>query len=180
MNEPRRIWWPLPGRLCVLERPGGGGRSHRPERREAEIAYLSEHKVRAIVSTMKTRHNLEHYEAAGFDWEHIPVPDVAKDGKEALPRVVSTLERLMAEPGAVALHGNRLTDFVAAAAVAYLKKHHGGRPKALLVEASNAGLRITPEAAKLVGVRDWKPDQPASQPRSAIAVSTSSGRSVTT
>ena len=40
MQEPSRIWWARPRKLCGLERPGGGGRSHRPERREAEIAYL--------------------------------------------------------------------------------------------------------------------------------------------
>src|SRR4051812_50040808 len=39
MEEPRRIWWARPRKLCALERPGGGGRSHRPERREAEIAW---------------------------------------------------------------------------------------------------------------------------------------------
>jgi hypothetical protein len=60
-----------------------------------------------------------------------------------------------------------------------MKKHHGAKPKALLKEASRAGLRITPAAAKLVGVRDWQIDQP-SQPRAAIAASTSSGRSVMT
>ena len=94
---------------------------------------------------------------------------------------MAALERaLVDDAGPVALHGNRQTDFVAAAAVAYMKKHHGGRPKALLKDAARAGLRLTPAAAKLVGVRDWKVDQPASQPRSAIAASTASGRSVMT
>src|SRR4051812_33314667 len=41
-REPSRIWWARPGKLCGMERPGGGGRSHRPERRSAEIAYLKE------------------------------------------------------------------------------------------------------------------------------------------
>ena len=26
--EPRRIWWARPRKLCAMERPGGGGRSH--------------------------------------------------------------------------------------------------------------------------------------------------------
>ena len=38
MDTPRRIWWARPRKLCALERPGGGGRSHRPERRESDIA----------------------------------------------------------------------------------------------------------------------------------------------
>jgi hypothetical protein len=180
MSEPRRIWWPLPGRLCVLERPGGGGRSHRPERREADLAYLEEHGVRVVISTMKTRHGLDEYEERGFEWEHIPVPDIEVDGKAALPKVVAALERaLVGNDGIVALHGNRQTDFVAAAAIAFMREHHAGRPKALLEEAARAGLRPTPAAAKLVGVRSWS-DQPPSQPRSAIAASTSSGRSVMT
>src|SRR3954453_19610678 len=57
-REPRRIWWARPRKLCALERPGGGGRSHRPERRAAEIAYLRAHGVLLVVSTMTTRHNL--------------------------------------------------------------------------------------------------------------------------
>jgi hypothetical protein len=49
--EPKRIWWARPRKLCALERPGGGGRSHRPERRAAEIAYLESRGVRLVVST---------------------------------------------------------------------------------------------------------------------------------
>jgi len=58
MTEPKRIWWARPRKLCALERPGGGGRSHRPERRAAEIEYLKESGVRLVISTMTTRHNL--------------------------------------------------------------------------------------------------------------------------
>src|SRR5690242_9812641 len=57
LTEPRRIWWARPRKLCALERPGGGGRSHRPERRAAEIEYLKEAGVRVVVSLMHTRHN---------------------------------------------------------------------------------------------------------------------------
>ena len=73
MVEPRRIWWARPRKLCALERPGGGGRSHRPERRAAEIEYLKERGVRLVVSVMRTRHNLDAYEAAGLAWLHVPV-----------------------------------------------------------------------------------------------------------
>ena len=64
-TEPRRIWWARPRKLCALERPGGGGRSHRAERRGGEIAWLQARGVRLIVSTMATRHNLSAYDAAG-------------------------------------------------------------------------------------------------------------------
>ena len=46
-----------------MERPGGGGRSHRPERRESDIAYLVDSGVRLVISTMTTRHGLGDYEA---------------------------------------------------------------------------------------------------------------------
>src|SRR4051812_8707360 len=58
MTEPRRIWWARPRKLCALERPGGGGRSHRPDRREAEIEYLKDAGVRVVISLMATRHNI--------------------------------------------------------------------------------------------------------------------------
>src|SRR5437588_11541661 len=72
MQQPKRIWWARPRKLCALERPGGGGRSHRPERRAAEIAYLKERGVWLVVSTMTSRHNLDDYEAAGLEWRHVP------------------------------------------------------------------------------------------------------------
>jgi len=31
MDTPNRIWWARPKKLCAMERPGGGGRSHRPD-----------------------------------------------------------------------------------------------------------------------------------------------------
>src|SRR3954469_10675785 len=83
MNEPRRIWWARPKKLCLLERPGGGGRSHRPERREADTAYLIEHGVHTVVSTITTKHNLSHYEEAGLEWHHVPVAET-EDGADAL------------------------------------------------------------------------------------------------
>src|SRR5437762_12761602 len=73
MTEPKRIWWARPKKLCALERPGGGGMSHRPERRKQEIAYLKNRGVRLVISTMKSRHNLEAYEKAGLEWHHVPV-----------------------------------------------------------------------------------------------------------
>src|SRR5215210_6510371 len=63
-SAPPRIWWARPRKLCALERPGGGGRTHRPDRRAAEIEYLRRRGVRLVVSVMRTRHNLAAYEAA--------------------------------------------------------------------------------------------------------------------
>ncbi len=125
--EPKRIWWARPRKLCLLERPGGGGRSHRPERREGEIAYLRDAGVRLVVSTMTTRHNLGHYEAAGLDWHHVPVVS-ADRGSAALDELLPFLKRELRRAGAIAVHGNRHTDFVAALGAAYLHGVRGVRP----------------------------------------------------
>ena len=149
--EPKRIWWARPGKLCLLERPGGGGRSHRPERREAEIAYLRGTGVHLVISTMTTRHNLGDYEAAGLDWHHVPVTSAAR-GSAALDELLPFLERELARRGAVAVHGNRHTDFVAALGAAHLHHARGLDPAEGLARAAEAGLMVTPEACALLGV----------------------------
>jgi hypothetical protein len=174
METPRRIWWPRPRKLCALERPGGGGRSHRPERRAAEIAYLLESRVHTVVSTMTSRHNIADYERAGLRWHHVPVPSNA-GGAEALEELLPLLRRELRGAGAVAVHGNRHTDFVAAVCAAHLHEQHGLDPAEGLRRAAAAGLMVTPAACSLLGV-----DYGAVQPRSRIAASTASGRSVTT
>jgi hypothetical protein len=157
-----------------MERPGGGGRSHRPERREAEIEYLRASGVRLVISTMTTRHNLGDYEAAGLEWHHTPVASCA-EGAEALDELIGVLRRELRRRGAVAVHGNRHTDFVAALCAAHLHEVRDISLEGALIEAQEAGLTVTPEAAALLGV-----DYEAVQPRSRMASSTSSGLSVTT
>jgi hypothetical protein len=175
MNEPRRITRPArPGKLCLLERPGGGGRSHRPERRAADIEYLVAGGVRMVVSTMPTKHNLADYDAAGLEWRHFPVPDAAEGG-EALGKILRLLKREVRKRGAVAVHGNRLTDFVAAVGAGYLRDAHDADVAESLAAAEAAGLRLSPATAALLDVA-----YEADQPRSAIAAATSSGRSVMT
>ena len=167
METPKRIWWARAGKLCALERPGGGGRSHRPDRRAADIEYLKANGVRTVVSLMTTRHNLADYEAAGLEARHVPVASWS-DAPEALDDLVRLLRRELRRRGAVAVHANRHTDLPAAVCAAYLAAAHAADPAAALNEAAAAGLSVTPEAYEAV------------QPRSAIAAATSSGRSVTT
>lgn len=151
-NEPRRIWWARPRKLCALERPGGGGRSHRAERRAAEIQYLRDRGVRLVVSVMPTRHNLAAYEAAELAWHHVPVAR-AEDGAGALEELLPFLRRETRARGAVAIHGNRYTDFVAAVCAAHLYDARGVEPAMALAEAVAAGLTVTPQACALIGVR---------------------------
>ena len=167
MNSPKRIWWARPGKLCALERPGGGGRSHRPDRRKADIEYLKASGVRLVVSLMPTRHNLRDYEEAGLEARHVPVESLAAAGA-ALDGLVRLLRRELRRRGAVAVHANRHTDLPAVVCAAYLAEVHGADPGEALAAAAAAGLAVGPE------------DYSAVQPRSAIAAATSSGRSVTT
>ena len=149
--EPRRIWWARPNKLCGLERPGGGGRSHRPERRAAEIAYLKAKGVRLCVSTMSTRHNLGAYEAAGLPWHHVPV-ESAQRGAEPLEELLPLLQRELRRRGAVAVHGDRHTDFVAAVCAAHLHEVRGVEPAEALARAAAAGLMVNACACALLGV----------------------------
>ena len=151
MDIPKRIWWARPRKLCGLERPGGGGRSHRPGRRAADIAYLRARGVRLVVSTMITRHNLADYEAAGLAWHHVPVASAA-EGAQALDELMPFLRRELRPAGAVAIHGNRHTDFVAAVCAAHLHETRGVDPCVGLARAAGAGLVVTAEAAQLLGV----------------------------
>jgi hypothetical protein len=150
MQEPKRIWWARRGKLCALERPGGGGRSHRPQRRLAEIEWLRDQGVRIVISTMATRHNLAAYEKAGLEWRHVPVPSTA-EGAEAFAALLRLLKRELRRRGAVAIHGNRHTDFVAAVCAAHLHEAKGVDPADALDRAREAGLTVTPEALALVG-----------------------------
>jgi len=150
-QEPRRIWWARPGKLCGMERPGGGGRSHRPERRAAEIAYLKARDVRLVVSTMSSRHNLGAYEAAGLPWHHVPV-ESAQRGAEALEELLPLLRRELRRRGAVAVHGDRHTDFVAAVCAAHLHEARGVEQAEALAQAAAAGLMVNGYTCALLGV----------------------------
>jgi hypothetical protein len=149
MMEPRRFWWARPRKLCALERPGGGGRSHRPDRRAGEIAWLKEQGVRTVVSIMRTRHNLAAYDEAGLRWVHIPVADTPTE--EELEGLLVKLRRELRRGGAVAIHGDRHTDVIAAVCAACLHDVYGIRPEESLLRAEEAGMPITPEAAGLIG-----------------------------
>jgi hypothetical protein len=145
MSEPKRIWWARPRKLCALERPGGGGRSHRPERRAEEIEYLKDAGVRVVISCMPTRHNLAAYEEAGLEWIHMPVEGDA----DGLLEVVEIVRRETRKRGAVAIHANRYTDFVAAVCAVHLATARSRDTDDSLRDAEEAGLTVTPESAEL-------------------------------
>jgi hypothetical protein len=150
-EAPRRIWWARPRKLCVMERPGGGGRNHRSARRAEEIAWLRERGVWLVISVMRSRHNLDAYETVGLDWHHVPVRR-AEDGAEALEELLPLIAVETKRRGAVALHGDSHTDFVAAVAAAHLHEARGIDPAEALERAARAGLTVTPAACALIGV----------------------------
>lgn len=135
MREPKRKWWARPRKLCALERPGGGGSSHRPERRRGEIEWLKAHGVHTVISTMKTRHNLAAYEEAGLDWVHLPVEE--KD--DGVDQVLPVLRRKLRRAGAVAIHANRRTDFITRVCAEYLSDRYGTPVAESLASAAEAG-----------------------------------------
>jgi hypothetical protein len=100
---------------------------------------------------MTTRHNLGDYEAAGLEWAHLPVADAAS-GQDALDELLRLLRRELRKPGAVAIHGNRHTDFVAAVCAAHLHDARGVAVEVGLEAAEAAGLTVTEEAMQLLGV----------------------------
>ena len=80
---------------------------------------------------------------------------VDRNGADALEELLPLLRRELRQRGAVALHGNRHTDFVAAVCAAHLHQARGVDPAEGLAAAARAGLAVTPEAAQLVGV-EWE------------------------
>jgi hypothetical protein len=151
MIEPRRIWWTRPRKLCGLERPGGGGRAHRVERRRGELAWLRARGVRLIVSVSPSRHNLEQYARLGVPCRHLPVA-ATRGAAEALDTLLPLLRTELRERGAVAVHGDYRTDFVAAVCAAHLHEANGVDPAEGLARAAAAGLHVTPAACELLGV----------------------------
>jgi hypothetical protein len=138
MTEPKRIWWARPRKLCALERPGGGGRSHRPARRAEEIEFLKEAGVRVVISLMRSRHNLEDYRAAGLEAIHLPV----EQDEAGLLEAVDVVRRETRKRGAVAIHDNRYTDFVAAICAHHLLDLRNTPIEESLAAAAEAGLSV--------------------------------------
>jgi hypothetical protein len=104
-----------------------------------------------VVSVMRTRHNLAAYEAAGMDWHHVPVRTTA-GAAQALEELLPLLRHELEATGAVAVHGDSYTDFVAAVCAAHLHEVRAADPAEALARAARAGLTVTPEACALLGI----------------------------
>jgi hypothetical protein len=113
MIEPRVYAWLVPGRLAVAERPGGGGRTHRIARREAELAWWAAQGVTTIVSGMRTRHGLLEAALDGFRvrWHPLVEPDqAAREVPALVDRALADMER---GEGGVLVHVDRPGEWLA-------------------------------------------------------------------
>ena len=151
MGEPARYAWIEPERLAVAERPGGGGRTHRRERREAEMEWWRAHGVEAVVSGMRTRHGLVEYALDGFRIGWRPLTDPAQ-GPEQLGELVGVVEaQLAAGQGAVLVHVDYANEWLAAVDAAIrLSLGRAGTAGEALAQAAADGLPVGPLATALL------------------------------
>ena len=96
--------------------------------------------MHTVISVMKTRHNLSAYDEAGLEWVHLPV----EEDDDGIDEVLRVLRRRLRHAGAVAIHANRRTNFVAAVCAAYLEDRYGTPFEEGLARAVGAGLTVTP------------------------------------
>jgi hypothetical protein len=151
-REPLVYAWLIPGRVAVAERPGGGGRSHRRDRRAAEIAWWSAQGVTAVVSGMRSRHALDVYAAAGWEVRWHPLREPGQAIRE-LPRLLDAVAELLgAHAGAVLVHCDRPWEMLGAVD-AGLRLHLGlaANRHAAFEAARRDGLPVGSLASSLVG-----------------------------
>ena len=151
--EPTTYAWILPGRLAVAERPGGGGRMHRRERRIAELDWWREQGVVAIVSGMRSRHALAEYAEDGFTvrWHPLRDPDQARQELPLLGGGGAGAARAPAS-GAVLVHCDRANEWLTAIDAALrLGLGLARTPRSALRAAAADGLPVGSLAASIVG-----------------------------
>ena len=154
MQEPKVYTWLVPGRVVVAERPGGGGRSHRRARRDAEMAWWASEGVGVVVSGMRTRHGLLEAGLDGFRIHWHPLLTAEQGAREMPALVATTLAAMERGDGAVLVHvdlpGEWLAGVNAALRLALgLARRRGDA----LAQAAGDGLPVGEIASLLVGGR---------------------------
>lgn len=119
--KPRDFVWVIAGRLAVSQRIGGHGFQHRRVRREEEILWLkSEAGINTVVSLLTGNQNVNAYEDVEFTVFHEPL-SAEFEMQTDLPRVLTTIEKAVAQPGAVVLvHRDTVDDTIAGILGGYL------------------------------------------------------------
>ena len=141
-HSPPSPVWLIDRRLAVAERPGGGGRSHRVPRRNADLSWWAAAGVTDIVSGMSTRHGLVDHALASFAIHWFPLPDERHDDG-ALDALVARVESLLAADRVVLVHidrpGSRLAGLAAALR---LGLGLAGDPDEALLQTARDGLPL--------------------------------------
>jgi hypothetical protein len=148
-RQPRSLVWLLDRRLAVAERLGGGGRSHRRERRIAEQTWCRANGITDVVSGMTTRHGLLDYALGGLGVHHYPLSGA--DIGAPLGRMVHAVERLLAQDHVVLVHVDRANGWLAGVDAA-LRRGLGlaGDADEALLQAARDGLPLDDDAERLV------------------------------
>lgn len=154
MNEPRVYAWLVPGCLAVAERPGGGGRTHRIARREAELAWWAAQGVTTIVSGMRTRHGLLEAALDGFRvrWHPLIEPDqAAREVPALVDRALADMEQ---GEGGVLVHVDRPGEWLAGVDAALRLAVGLARTRAeALAQAAGDGLPVGEIARALIAAK---------------------------
>jgi hypothetical protein len=148
--EPSSYAWIVAGRLVAAERPGGGGRGHRRGLREVEQAWWRAQGVGAIVSGMRSRHGLLEYALDDFVVRWHPLTDPDRAHEEVPPLVAAVCDLLEAERGAVLVHVDRPSEWLAGVDAALRRSL--GLAKGLdeaLAQAGEDGFPVGPTARRL-------------------------------
>ena len=149
MTEPRVHAWIDPHRVAVAERPGGGGRTHRRERRDAELAWWRDQGVRGIVSGMRTRHGLVEYGLAGFAYRWHPLTDAESAPRQARELVVAAVE--LASEAPVLVHVDYANEWLAGvSALLRIALGVSSDPRDALLAAAADGMPVGPLARAIV------------------------------
>ncbi|MEW6581784.1 MAG: hypothetical protein AB1416_03395 [Actinomycetota bacterium] len=149
MIEPRVYSWIEPGRIAVAERPGGGGRTNRRDRRADELAWWHAQGVRGIVSGMRSRHGLVEYGLAGFAYRWHPLTDPQAAPGQARTLVASALDLAAEVP--VLVHVDHPGEWLAGvAALLRLATGAAGDPRDALLAAAADGIAVGPLALHIV------------------------------
>jgi len=151
-TEPKVYAWIVPGEVAVAERPGGGGASHRRDRRQAEQDWWRSQGVRAIVSGMQSRHGLVEYALDGFVIAWHPLTEVESVERELPPLVAAVLRFREERPDdAVLVHVDRPNQWLAGVDGALrIALGVAPDPAAALAGAGLDGLPLGPLAAAMV------------------------------
>ena len=111
----RNFYWLIEGRLAGCSRPGWAGRSPREAGRGAELeeqtgalaadlAYLRERGVTALLSLTETPLPAGALAAAGITGWHVPIPDMTAPAPEQFEEALAFIDRQLALGQRVAVH----------------------------------------------------------------------------